>query len=402
MTSTAEIIELSKKYLLNTYNRLPMAPVKGRGCWLWDAEGKKYLDFFSGIAVCNLGHSDPRVLRAIAVQARKLLHTSNVFYLDHQAELAQWLVEHSFADKVFFCNSGAEANEGAVKLARKYARKILGQDRYEVITMNRSFHGRTLGMISATGQEKVQKGFEPLLPGFRYADFGDLSSLEKILSPQTIAIMVEPVQGEGGVRLPSPDYFKGLRDLCHRHKLLLIYDEVQVGIGRTGKMFAYEHSGIAPDIMTLAKALGNGLPIGALLARDFVASAFLPGDHASTFGGNPFVTAVALEVVKAVSGEALPNVGEISPYLERLLRQLPGDYSIVQEVRGVGLLWGIDLACEARPFVERCLKKGLLINAVGPQTIRMAPSLLIRKKEIDFGIKILKEALNEEGSQKPL
>ncbi|MBI2067829.1 MAG: aspartate aminotransferase family protein [Deltaproteobacteria bacterium] len=402
MTSTAEIIELSKKYLLNTYNRLPMAPVKGRGCWLWDAEGKKYLDFFSGIAVCNLGHSDPRVLRAIAVQAGKLLHTSNVFYLDHQAELAQWLVEHSFADKVFFCNSGAEANEGAVKLARKYARKILGQDRYEVITMNRSFHGRTLGMISATGQEKVQKGFEPLLPGFRYADFGDLSSLEKILSPQTIAIMVEPVQGEGGVRLPSPDYFKGLRDLCHRHKLLLIYDEVQVGIGRTGKMFAYEHSGIAPDIMTLAKALGNGLPIGALLARDFVASAFLPGDHASTFGGNPFVTAVALEVVKAVSGEALPNVGEISPYLERLLRQLPGDYSIVQEVRGVGLLWGIDLTCEARPFVERCLKKGLLINAVGSQTIRMAPSLLIRKKEIDFGIKILKEALNEEGSQKPL
>lgn len=382
---------------MNTYNRLPVAPVKGRGCWVWDADGKKYLDFFSGLAVCNLGHSHPRVLHAIAKQARKLLHVSNVFQIDHQAELAEWLVKHSFADKVFFCNSGAEANEAAVKLARRYARKILKQDRYEVITMYQSFHGRTLGMISATGQEKVQKGFEPLMPGFRYADFGDLGSVKRMVGTNTIAILVEPIQGEGGVRLASPDFFKGLKDLCQEARLLLIFDEVQVGMGRTGSLFAYEQCGVEPDILTLAKALGNGLPIGATLAKDFV-SAFEPGDHASTFGGNPFVTAVALETCRAIEKEALPNLQSLGGFFLDQVKGLQREFPIIREVRGRGMIVALDLDREARPIVLKCLEKGLLLYMAGPKTLRLLPPLLIRKKEIEKGIEILRGVLSEERS----
>ncbi len=392
--NTDQIISLSRKYLMNTYNRFPVAPVKGKGCWVWDADGKKYLDFFSGLAVCNLGHSDPRVLYAISKQARRLLHVSNVFHIDHQAELGQLLVKHSFADKAFFCNSGAEANEAAVKLARKYARKILQQDRYEVITMRQSFHGRTLAMITATGQEKFQKGFEPLMPGFTYADFGDIESIARAVTPQTIAVLVEPIQGEGGVRLPTRTFFKELRDLTREKKLLLILDEVQVGMGRTGRLFAYEHFGIEPDIMTLAKALASGLPIGAMLAKDFVAGAFQPGDHAATFGGNPFVTAVAIETVKAIRKE-LDHGRKMGDYLEAQLQGLKREFSWIREVRGLGLIWGIDVDREARPIVARCMEAGLLINAAQPKTLRLLPPLVISKKEIDLGVKIMRKVFCE-------
>lgn len=380
---------------MNTYNRLPMAPVKGRGATLWDADGKKYIDFFSGLAVCNLGHSHPRILHAAAKQARRLLHVSNVFYIDHQAELAELLVKNSSADKVFFCNSGAEANEAAVKLARKYARKILKEDRYEVITMRQSFHGRTLAMITATGQEKFQKGFEPLMPGFRYADFGDAGSVEKAIGPKTIAVMVEPIQGEGGVRIAPKNWFKSLRDLCDQKGLLLIVDEVQVGMGRTGTLFAYEQFGMTPDIITLAKALGGGLPIGAMLARDAVAQAFEPGDHASTFGGNPFVTAVALESVRGII-ERLENARLRGAYLKGLLEKLQAEFQWIREVRGVGMILGMDVDREARPLVVKCLEAGLLINAAQPKTLRFLPPLTIGKKEIDEGIKILRKVFCEE------
>ncbi len=398
--NTAEIIALSQQYLMNTYNRLPMAPVKGRGCWVWDADGKKYLDFFSGLAVCNLGHSHPQTLHAIARQARRLLHVSNVFYIDHQAELAEWLVKHSSADKVFFCNSGAEANEAAVKLARKYARKVLKQDRYEIITMRQSFHGRTLAMITATGQEKFQKGFEPLMPGFQYAEFGDIASIERAVTAQTIAVMIEPVQGEGGVRIPPKGFFKELRDLCNQKGLLLILDEVQVGMGRLGTLFGYEQFDVTPDIFTLAKALGGGLPIGAMLAKDFV-SVFEPGDHASTFGGTPFVTAVALATAKAIEPE-VENAQKMGGYLKGVLEELKREVPLIQEIRSLGLIAGIDLKVEARPLVIQCLEAGLLVNAVQPKTIRLLPPLIIQKKEIDEGVKILRKVLHEAGSAEPV
>lgn len=393
--SNQDIIELSKKYVMNTYNRLPIALEKGKGSHVWDVDGKKYLDFFSGLAVDNLGHGHPKILYAIASQAKKLLHVSNVFHIENQAELAKLLVENSFGDKVFFCNSGAEANEGAVKLARKYSKKKFGPNRYEVVTMKNSFHGRTLAMISATGQEKYQKDFEPLMPGFKYAEFGNLESLERAVSDKTCAVLIEPIQGEGGVRLASPDYFKGLREFCQKKNLLLILDEVQVGIGRTGKLFAHEHFGIQPDIMTLAKALASGLPIGAMVARDFVAEVFEPGDHASTFGGNPFVTAVARVTIETILGDQLlAEVEQKGAYFLEGLRKLQKKNPHILEVRGLGFMIGVDIDLVARPIVLACLEKGFLINAVQEKTLRLLPPLTVKKKEIDEGLKILNEVLS--------
>jgi acetylornithine/N-succinyldiaminopimelate aminotransferase len=389
-----EIIALTQKYVMNTYNRLPVALVKGRGSYVWDADGKKYLDFFSGLAVDNLGHSHPRILHAIAKQSRRLLHVSNIFHIDHQSELAELLVKKSFGDKVFFCNSGAEANEGAVKLARKYAKQKFGEQKYEVITMNNSFHGRTLAMISATGQTKYQKGFEPLMPGFRYADFGDIQSLERTITDATCAVMIEPIQGEGGVLLPPPDYFKEVRDLCNRKNLLLILDEVQTGVGRTGKLFAYEHFGIEPDIMTLAKALGSGVPIGAMIAKDFVAEAFQPGDHAATFGGNPLATAVGLATLKTIyADKLLPETVKQGKYFLSGLEKLAKKKKSIQKVRGLGLMLAMDLDIEARPVVLKGVEKGLLFNAVQPKTLRLLPPMTVKKKEIDEALKILEEIL---------
>lgn len=393
----AEVLQKTQKYVMNTYNRLPVALVRGKGSTVWDADGKKYLDFFSGLAVTNLGHCPPKPVYALSRQAAKLQHVSNLFYNDPQARLAELLVNHSFGDKVFFCNSGAEANEAAVKLARKYAKKKFGSGKYEVITMTNSFHGRTLAMITATGQEKYQKGFEPLMPGFRYAKFGEMESVQEVVTDATCAVLVEPVQGEGGVRLPPRDYFKALREFCSERGLLLMLDEVQTGIGRTGRLFAYERYGMEPDVMTLAKALASGLPMGAMIARDFVAEAFEPGDHAATFGGNPLVSAVAcatLEVI--IKGRLWEEAEKKGRTLVSKLGSLAKKSSSLVEVRGVGLMVAVDLDRPARPVVLRCLDKGLILNAVQEKTLRILPPLIVKDKEIDKALEILGEVLGEE------
>ena len=310
-----EIMALADENIMNTYKRFPIVLVKGSGQKVWDINGKEYLDFVSGIAVCSLGHSHPKVVAALKEQVEKLTHVSNLYYTEPQARLAKLLVDNSFADKVFFCNSGAEANEAAIKLARKYAHENLGDDKFELITMKDSFHGRTMATITATGQEKFQFGFTPLLDGFTYVPFNDLQALEAAITEKTCGIMVEPIQGEGGVNIPDVKYLATVREICDRHNILLIVDEVQTGIGRTGKLFAYEHSGITPDIMTLAKALGNGFPVGAMLATNKVAKAFVPGNHASTFGGNPLAMAAANATLETILQEglldALPENGRI-------------------------------------------------------------------------------------------
>ena len=298
--NSAQWIEKADKYIMKTYGRYPLVPVRGEGCVVWDADGKRYLDFLAGVAVNNLGHCHPKVVKAIQEQAASLIHCSNYYHIPQQIELAELLCTRSFADRAFFCNSGAEANEAAIKLARKYSRERHGVDRFEIITALSSFHGRTMATVSATGQEKVQKFFDPLLHGFRHVPFNDVAALARAITPNTCAVMLEPIQGEGGVNVPDPGYFREVRRLCDEHKLLLIFDEVQVGMGRTGTLFAYEHFGVTPDIMTLAKALAGGAPIGTMLAREQYAAAFTPGTHGSTFGGNPLVTAAALATVRTL------------------------------------------------------------------------------------------------------
>src|SRR6266568_1297266 len=300
-------IAKADKYIMKTYGRYPLVPVRGEGCRLWDADGREYLDFLAGIAVNNLGHCHPRVVEALQQQAAELIHCSNLYQIPRQIELAELLCENSFADKAFFCNSGAEANEAAIKLACKYSRDTFGPERYGIITATDSFHGRTMATVSATGQEKVQRFFDPLLHGFSHVPFNDIAALEAAVTPTTCAVMLEPIQGEGGVNMPSPGYFEAVREICDRHGLLLIFDEVQVGMGRTGKLFAYEHFGVTPDIMTLAKALAGGAPIGCMLAREELAPAFSPGTHGSTFGGNPLVCAAAVAALKAIEEEGLLN-----------------------------------------------------------------------------------------------
>ncbi len=294
------LMMLSEKYIAHTYNRYPLLLVRGKGTRVWDLDGKEYLDFVAGLAVCNLGHCHPKVVKAIQDQAEKLIHVSNLYYIEPQIQLASLLCKHSFADKVFFCNSGAEANEGAMKLARKYAKEKIGEDRYEIITMERSFHGRTLATLTATAQEKFHKGYAPLMPGFKYVPFNDLKAVREAIDSKTCAVLLEPIQGEGGVNFPSEGYLKGLREICDEKGILLIFDEVQVGMGRTGKLFAYEHEGMKPDILTVAKSLAGGVPIGALLIRDEIAESFKPGDHASTFGGNPLATAAGVAALTAI------------------------------------------------------------------------------------------------------
>ncbi|MGZ3538520.1 MAG: acetylornithine/succinylornithine family transaminase, partial [Thermodesulfobacteriota bacterium] len=317
------MMTLSEKYVANTYARYPVLLVRGKGTRVWDLEGEEYLDFVSGLAVCNLGHCHPKVVKAIQEQAEKLIHVSNFYYIEPQIQLASLLCKHSFADKVFFCNSGAEANEGALKLARKYAKEKIGKDRYEIITMERSFHGRTLATLTATGQEKFRKGYEPLMPGFKYVPFNDIKALRNAIDSRTCAVMLEPIQGEGGVNCPSEGYLKSLREICDEAGLLLIYDEVQVGMGRTGKLFAYEHDGIEPDMLTLAKSLAGGVPIGALLIKKGIADSFKPGDHASTFGGNPLATAAGVAAITAIIDEGmLENCQKMGAYFLSQLEEI--------------------------------------------------------------------------------
>ena len=395
--SELEIFEESKKYIMNTYKRLPLFIVKGRGNRIYDSEGREYLDFINGLAVNNLGHCNPRITVAFQKQAQRLVHTSNLFYTEPQVRLAKLLVENSFADKVFFCNSGAEANEAAIKLIRKYF-KEKGEGRYEIITAYNSFHGRTMATITATGQERFHKGYEPLLPGFTYVPYNDITSMEKAITDKTAAVMVEPIQGEGGVNIPDKNYLNQLRRICDSNGILLVLDEVQTGIGRTGKLFAYQHSDIKPDIMTLAKGLGNGLPIGAMLAVDEVAQAFTPGSHASTFGGTPLVCSAAIEVLKTLTEDEiiLDNCVRMGKYIMEELRELREKYPhIIKDVRGKGLMIGMELNIKGEDVVQECIKKGIVINCTMERVLRFLPSLDIDRLDIDTLINTLSEVFSK-------
>jgi predicted acetylornithine/succinylornithine family transaminase len=389
------IIDLNTQYLCTTYARFPVAFVRGQGCRLWDADGKAYLDFFASLAVMNLGQCHPAVVKAVCDQVSTLTHISNLHHTIPQGRLAELLCRNSFADKVFFCNSGAEANEAAIKLARKY-----GGDkrdgRYEIITTLGSFHGRTMAAISATGQEKVRQGFAPHLEGFRYVPFDDMAATEAAISERTIAILVEPIQGEGGVNVPHTGYLKELRDLCDRNGLLLIFDEVQTGMGRTGKLFAYEHEGVEPDIMTLAKALGGGLPIGAMLARGAVAESFNLGSHGSTFGGNAVSCAAGVAVVNTLIGGVLDNCRAMGEYFTQRLLALKEKFSFITNIRGRGLIIGVELDRDGTAIADACLKEGLLINCTVGKVLRFIPPLIVTKAEIDEGFAVLEKVLERQ------
>lgn len=386
-------IEKGKKYIMNTYGRLPVLFVRGQGSWLYDEEGNKYLDFVAGIAVNCLGHSNQLIKEALAEQADKLIHTSNLYWIEGQIDLAERLCQKSGMDKAFFCNSGAEANEGAIKLARKWGRP---QGRYEIISALQSFHGRTMGALAATGQEKYQTSFQPLLPGFSFVNFNNLQEIKVAINEKTAAIILEPIQGEGGLNEPAPGYLKEVAELCKEEGILLILDEVQTGIGRTGKDFAFQHYGIEPDIITLAKGLGGGLPIGALLARGQAAETFQPGDHASTFGGNPLVTHVANQVCqKVLSEDFLEEVREKSAYMIDGLQGLKDKYPFISQIKGRGLMLGLECGQRANTIVDKMLERKILINAIGGKTLRFVPPLNLKKEEIDLLIENLDQVLEE-------
>lgn len=393
---TEELKDDAAKYLMQTYSRQPISIVRGRGAKVYDLEGREYLDFVGGIAVNVLGYSHPDLVQAIQRQAAQLIHTSNLYYTEPQVRLAHLLVDHSFADRVFFCNSGAEANEAAIKLARRYGHERHGAKRFEVITMKNSFHGRTLGMLTATGQDKVQKGFEPLMPGFTYAPFNDFSALESMVNDQTAAIMLEPIQAEGGVYVADRDYLRSLREFCTQKDILLIFDEIQTGIGRTGTFFAYEQLGVKPDIMTLAKGLAGGVPIGACLATESVASSFTVGAHASTFGGNPLACAAALAVCRVLlEGRVLDHAKRMGEYLAKGLTDCKNRYRIVTDIRGLGLLQGMELDADAKAVVADALARGVLINAANERVLRFVPPLIISQQEIDKLLELLSTLLSQ-------
>lgn len=389
-------IDRGLTHVAKTYGRYPLVAARGEGCRLWDVDGKSYLDFLAGVAVNNLGHCHPKVVAALQQQAAKLIHCSNFFHIPSQIELAELLCEHSFGDRVFFCNSGAEANEAAMKLARKYSAEHFGPDRFEVITALASFHGRTLGTISATGQDKVKAGFNPLLPGFHYVPFGDAEALRQAITPRICAVMLEPVQGEGGVRVAPPGYLAAVRQICDEHDLLLVFDEVQVGCGRTGSLFAYEQDGVAPDIMTLAKALAGGPPIGAMIATEKVAECFGPGTHGSTFGGNPLMATAALAAMHTlIEDGVLDNCVAMGNYLRSRLEEFKDRYPFVKEVRGRGLILGMELTIPGGDIVSRALERGLLINCTANTVLRFLPPLIVTPEEIDEALAILDGILQD-------
>jgi len=396
--TTQELIAASSKYLANTYARFPIVLVKGQGVRLWDTDGKEYLDFVGGIAVDALGHCHPRMVQAIRAQAEQLIHISNLYHIEPQIRLGRLLVEHSFADRAFFCNSGAEANEAAIKLARKYAKDHWSSDRTEIITMQHAFHGRTLATVTATGNPKYLHGFEPVMPGFKQIPYNDLKAAERAIDSRTCAVLVEAIQGEGGVNVPGEGYLPGLRRLCDEAGVLLIVDEVQTGMGRTGKLFAYQHWGVAPDIMTLAKALAGGVPIGAMLAREEVMQSFTPGTHASTFGGTPFVTAVAVAVVETMLEEDLPgNAARVGKYFLDRLAALREKFPVVTAARGKGLILGLEVTVPARDIVAACMRRGLLTLTAGDNVVRFVPPLVVTSEEVDQALAILEAALTEVG-----
>jgi acetylornithine/N-succinyldiaminopimelate aminotransferase len=396
MSSSQQWIDRADRVIMKTYGRYPIVPVRGRGCELWDVEGKRYLDFLAGVAVNNLGHCHPAVVKAIQEQAETLMHCSNYYHIPQQIELAELLCNNSFADQAFFCNSGAEANEAAIKLARKYSRETYDGERYEIITAADSFHGRTMATVSATGQEAVQRFFDPLLHGFKHVPFDDIDALKAAITPQTCAVMLEPVQGEGGVRIAGESYFAKVRQLCDEHNILLIFDEVQTGLGRTGKLFAHEHFGIAPDIMTLAKALAGGAPIGTMLARAEIAKSFSPGTHGSTFGGNPLMAGAAIATINTLLGDRfLEQANLMGAYLVDKLTELKFRYPFISEVRGLGLMVGMTLDIPGADIVLQGLEKGLLLNVTQGKVLRFVPPLIVTEAEIDEMVQILDEILKK-------
>lgn len=396
-----EIRQMDKTYFMNTFGeRTPACFTHGSGMTLWDTEGKPYMDLLAGIAVSALGHSHPALVRAIKEQAEKVIHTSSLYYIESQALLAKLLVENSCADKVFFANSGAEANEGAIKLARLFYRKQGKPEKFEIITLEKSFHGRTLATLAATGQEKYQKNYSPLTPKFLSVPINDLEALSAAINDYTCAIMLEPIQGESGVNPTLLDYMKGVRALCDQHGILLIFDEVQCGLGRTGTLFGYQHYGIEPDIFTLAKALGGGFPVGALCAKDFVAGAFAPGDHGSTFGGNPLACSVALASVTTILNEDLSgNSQRMGDYFIHSLVDLSKRNPMITEVRGKGLMIGIQLAQPiAKQLNRACFDAGYLVGNVGENILRFLPPLIIQKADIDTFVVDLENILTRDFS----
>ena len=392
MTS-AEIIARNAAVEVQLYGRQPLALARGQGCVVWDADGKRYLDFFAGVAVNNLGHCHPAVVEAVRRQAGELLHVSNHYHTAVEGELADALVRVSFAERVFLCNSGAEANEAAMKLARRWG-WMHGDGRFEILATHGSFHGRTFGTVTATGQEKYHQGYLPLLPGIRLVPFDDVDAMAAAVGPQTIAILVEPIQGEGGVVVPRPGYLRALRDLCDRAKLLLVLDEIQTAFGRTGPLFAYQHDDVVPDIMTLAKALGGGLPIGAMCTTDRIAAAFTPGSHGTTFGGNPLACAAAVAAVRTLADPAvLEHARAMGAALRAHLDRLATRHSIVREVRGRGLMDGLLLDRPGADVVRRCLEGGLLVNCTADRVVRITPPIVVTQAELDEGIAVLDRAL---------
>lgn len=383
------LINKANRYLANTYNRYPIIVTKGEGCWLWDLEGRRYLDFLAGIAVCNLGHVRKEVLEGLTTQAGKLFHVSNLFYMEPQIKAAELLVENSFGDKVFFCNSGAEANEAAIKLARRYSWKKYGRERFEIIVMDNSFHGRTVCTLSATGQKKFHEGFEPLVEGFTYVPFNNTNAIQEAITEKTCAVMLELIQAEGGVYVADEEYIKALRAMTKEKDILLILDEVQTGIGRTGRFFAYEHYDIEPDIMSLAKALGNGFPVGAMVATEKVMDAFVPGTHASTFGGNPLASAAVVATLNILLGEGIiKHCEKMGEYLHKQLLSLKNTYPFITEVRGKGLIWGIELSMDGDPIQKEFLKEGVILNCTKGNVLRLVPPLIIGTEEIDVLVQI--------------
>lgn len=390
------LIAKSNSYLANTYRRFPIVITRGEGCWVYDHTGRRYLDFICGIAVCNLGHSHKRVVDSIKTQLEKLTHISNLFYNDMQIKAAELIVQNSFGDKVFFCNSGAEANEAAIKLARRYSYKKYGKGRFKIITMENSFHGRTIATLSATGQRKFHEGFEPLVDGFTYVPFNSIESIEEEIDETTCAVMMELIQGEGGVHIASTEYVRKLREITEKMDILLIVDEVQTGIGRTGKLFAYEHYGITPDIMTLAKALGNGFPCGAMVAKEKVMDAFEIGSHASTFGGNPLASSAIVATLETIVDEnLLSSAQKVGEYLRQGLMELKKSFGVIRDLRGIGLIWGLEVCGNAQDIVEEFLKEGILLNLTSGNVIRILPPLIVKEEEIDLFLETAKRVFSK-------
>ena len=390
----AQVKEWDDAHVMHTYARLPVTFVRGQGARLYDAEGKEYLDFLAGIAVNGLGHCHPRLVRAIQEQAATLIHTSNLYLTAPQAQLAAKLAEISDFERVFFCNSGAEANEAAIKIARKYGKAHGGAGKYHIITAHRSFHGRTLATVTATAQPKYQEPFAPLVPGFHYVPFNDIGALEQAVTDETCAVLLEPIQGEGGVYPAHKPYLEAARALCDKHQALLIFDEVQCGMGRTGRWWAYQHYGVVPDVMTLSKSLGGGIPIGACLARGGAAATLVPGDHGSTFAGNPLAARAALAVIETIEEEhLLANAHAMGEYFVHRLQE-PALRPKVRDIRAVGLMLGVELvAPDAKRVLRESLEHGLILNAIGDHVLRLLPPLIITREDVDQAIDVLAAVL---------